>query len=200
MVSSSAHRSRIGPCHNVQPQTDVAGLFYAHSKTIISNLVDFFRRVQLWKSKVKIRTRALSNRRPKMAIELMYVTNAAAGVTSLVPGINNSRPRNDLTHIRFVTALQVESVTSLHDCKVASIYIATGGACRFFVVCLNVFPLGFWPRTFAIQWILWKAVYQIRDCGFGLHLPFKPCMNSRLFSVHPLPFVSLTTWPGSWNM
>ena len=40
-----------------------------------------------------------------------HVTNAAAGVTSLVPGINNSRPRNDLTHIKFVTALQVESVT-----------------------------------------------------------------------------------------
>ena len=65
-----------------------------HSKIISSDMKDFFRRIQWWRSEVEIRTGRRSNRRSKMA-EKSQVTPPRGRHESLVPGVSSSRLRPD---------------------------------------------------------------------------------------------------------
>ena len=65
-----------------------------HSKIISSDMKDFFRRIQWWRSEVDIRNGKRSNRRPKMA-EKSRVTTPRGRHESLVSGVSSSRLRPD---------------------------------------------------------------------------------------------------------
>ena len=65
-----------------------------HSKIISSDMKDFFRRIQWWRSEVEIRTGRRSNRRSKIA-EKSRVTTRRGRHESLVPGVSSSRLRPD---------------------------------------------------------------------------------------------------------
>ena len=65
-----------------------------HSKIISSDMKDFFRRIQWWRSEVENRTGRRSNRRSKMA-EKSWVTTPRGRHESLVPGVSSSRLRTD---------------------------------------------------------------------------------------------------------
>ena len=65
-----------------------------HSKIISSDMKDFFRRIQWWRSEVEIRTGRRSNRRSKMA-EKSRVTTPRGRHESLVQGVSSSRLRPD---------------------------------------------------------------------------------------------------------
>ena len=107
-----------------------------------------------------------------------------AGVTSLVPGVKNSRLRNGLGHNTCTSAGHVWTdsgwswtfgiaCVTLHEGEVAPPTSQTLRRAIFFAVCLTAFPFEFRPRAFTIEFYRKKSIrseLMILECCFPLTL------------------------------